>query len=291
MCEIIDTFPAFLKYWARVQGDSIGDKVERWAVEYLSPWPELRDAQIENYSSAGLDWRQIARDKVFPYLTERLPAMQEARRNLWASCAPVYARTRQLLAFEERTVFVIYVGIGCGAGWATTFCGSPAILFGLENIAECGWNGSEAIAGLIAHELAHLAHHHWRGQVGIPVGSGPWWQLYEEGFAQYCESLILHKDRWHRTCGGNTADWLDWCYSHQPWLAGEFLRRADAGEPVAAFFGSWFEIRGRSETGYFLGCAAITELTKRLDLKEIALLEDVEVHLRPLLEQMATSGA
>lgn len=288
-CEFVDTFSAFLTYWAKVQGKPLHDQVESWATEYMSLWPELLAKQIEDYSSQNLDWRQIAREKVFPYLNERLPAMRQAHQNLLELGGPLYSRAQQVLAFETKAVFVIYVGIGCGAGWATTFRGLPAILFGLENIAECGWSDSEAITGLVAHEIGHLVHHHWRRQHGKPIESGPWWQLYEEGFAQHCERLIMDSDTCHQA-GSDNDDWLDWCQSHKGWLAAEFISTVDAGKPVSAFFGSWLEICGKSETGYFLGREAINELRKRFDLKEIALLENVEVYLRPVLEQMIESG-
>jgi hypothetical protein len=290
MCELIDTFPAFLTYWTRVQGKPLDDQLERWAMEYLSSCPELLDKQIEDYSSQNLDWRQIAREKVFPYLTERLPAMQEAHQNLLALCQPIYARAQQVLPFDSKAIFVIYVGIGCGAGWATTFRGLPAILFGLENIAESGWSDPQAITGLVAHEIGHLVHHHWRAQYGKPLGSGPWWQLYEEGFAQYCENLILAPSTWHQATDDNDGNWLDWCQRHKGWLAAEFVRTVDAGKPVSPFFGSWLEICGKSETGYFLGYEVIKELEKHFHLNEIALLENPEVYVRSILEQIKEHG-
>ncbi len=288
-CEFVDTFPAFLTYWAKVQDKPLSDQIESWATEYMALWPELLDKQIEDYSAQNLNWREIACEKVFPYLDERLPAMHEAHQNLLELAEPLYSRAQQALAFESKAIFVIYVGIGCGAGWATTFRGSPAILFGLENIAECGWSDQEAITGLVAHEIGHLVHHHWRAQHRKAMESGPWWQLYEEGFAQYCEKLIVGSDTWHQA-NSDSDDWLEWCQSRKGWLAAEFTRTVDAGKPVSAFFGSWLEIRGKSETGYFLGCEAINELEKRFSLKEIALLENVEIHLRPVLEQMMENG-
>ena len=65
-CEVIDTFPAFLTYWAKAQGQPLDDQIEGWATEYLSPWPELLTMQVDDYTSQGVDWRQIAREKVFP---------------------------------------------------------------------------------------------------------------------------------------------------------------------------------------------------------------------------------
>lgn len=290
MCTLIDTFPAFLTYWAEAGHKSLDDQIEDWATGYMAQWPELLAKQIEDYATQGLDWRQIAREKVFPYLDERLAAMQEAHGNLLELCVPIYSRAQHALAFDACAVFVIYVGIGCGAGWVTPFAGSPAILFGLENIAECGWSAPETIAGLIAHETGHLVHHHWRAQERKSIGSGPWWQLYEEGFAQRCEALILGWDSWHQATQKDSDDWLDWCQRNKGWLAAEFLRAVETGGPVSQFFGSWFEICGKSQTGYFLGHEVIVELEKRLSLEEIALLDSAEAWARPVLKQMIECG-
>ncbi|MCD6518494.1 MAG: hypothetical protein J7M05_01020 [Anaerolineae bacterium] len=285
MYELLDTFPAFLTYWARARHLPLDEQISAWATEYLSAWPELLEKQIADYTSQGMDWREIARQRIFPYLEERLPAMQEARQNLLALCAPIYHRAREALGFTAKVTFVIHVGLGCGAGWATCFAGTPAILFGLENIAERGWHPPEALRGLIAHELGHLVHYHWRKAKGKPIGSGPWWQLYEEGFAQRCEMLILGEKAPHQQ--KSSLNWLAWCQSHRSWLAAEFLRAIDAGRSIRPFFGSWFEIAGHRETGYFLGQEVIRKLEQEYPLQEIALLERLEDHLRPILEEMA----
>ena len=65
-CEIVDTYSSFLAYWARVQGRPVEEQIEAWASEYMAPWPELLAKQIDDYASQGVDWRQIAREKVFP---------------------------------------------------------------------------------------------------------------------------------------------------------------------------------------------------------------------------------
>jgi hypothetical protein len=286
-CEIIDTLPAFRVYWDKVQHQCLDDQIDAWASEYMSQWPELLKKQLEDYTTQGLDWQQIAKEKVFPYFRTRLSAMKEAHSNLLGICAPIYLKAQHVLDFENDVIFVIYVGIGCGAGWATTFRGSPAILFGLENIAECGWSNAEAIIGLVAHEIGHLVHHNLRRAHGKSIGSGPWWQLYEEGFAQYCESVILDTQSWHQA---SESDWLEWCQSHKGWLAQEFLHRVDTAEPISAFFGSWVDIKGKSETGYFLGHVLVKYLQEGLGLKGVALLDDIESYLRPTLERMADVG-
>ncbi len=290
MFTLIDTFPVFLAYWAEAGRKSLDVQMDGWAAAYMSQWPELLAMQIEDYAAQNLDWRQVARTKVFPFLAARLPAMQAAHQNLLENCCRILDKTRQVLGFDEAVTFVIYVGIGLGAGWATTLGGSPAVLFGLEAIAECGWSDPTALAGLIAHELGHLVHYSWRTRHAKPIGSGPWWQLYEEGFAQTCESRILDTEVGHQSRSSQAGDWLAWCREHAAWLAAEFLRTVDAGSPVTAFFGSWYEISGRSETGYYLGREVIKQLEKRSALQEVALLEDIEAAARPILENMVKRG-
>jgi hypothetical protein len=235
---LIDTFPAFLAFWTRVSRKPLDDRIDLWASEYMSAWPELLAKQIEDYASQDLDWRQVARAKVFPHFARRLPAMQVAHQNLLKACESIHARAQKALGFDDPVTFVIYVGIGCGAGWETTFGDSPAVLFGLENIAECGWEDPESIQGLVAHELGHLVHYAWRLRGGKPTSSGPWWQLYEEGFAQECESRILATDGVHQAGSGREQDWLSWCRENRGWLAREFLRRVDTGQEIKDFFGS-----------------------------------------------------
>ena len=290
MYEIVDTFPAFLAYWERVQDAPLDARIETWAADYMSRWPELLEKQLDDYAAQGEDWRQIARERVFPFLGERLAAMREAHENLLQVCAPTYAAARRTLGFESDVAFAIYVGIGCGAGWATRFHGTLAVLFGLETVAECGWSGRRVISGLVAHEIGHLVHEHWRAQHGQVQGSGPWWQLYSEGFAQRCESLILERESWHMRGGNYGADWLDWCREHVGWLAAEFLRMVDAGQSVRPFFGSWFEVRGRRQCGYFLGRELVRQLEVSSSLREIALLDSRDARLRRELEKLAQTA-
>ncbi len=253
----------------------------------MSQWPELLEKQLDDYASQDEDWRQIARERVFPFLGDRLPTMKVAHKNLLEICEPTYSTAQEVLGFESDVIFVIYVGIGCGAGWVTRFHDSPAVLFGLENIAECGWSQPQAITGLVAHETGHLVHEHWRAQHRQAEGSGPWWQLYCEGFAQRCEHVILGRDTWHMRGGNYGDDWLDWCQKQESWLAAEFLRLMDEGESIRPFFGSWFEIRDRKQCGYFLGHELIRQLETSMSLREIALLDSKDARLRRELEKLA----
>ncbi len=258
-------------------------QVEHWA-SCMAGWPEVLALLTQDYTDQGLDWREIAERRVFPLLAQKLPQMKIAHRHLLELCDPVYAAARERLGFDREIVFFIYVGIGCGAGWATRYGEIPAVLLGLENIAGEGWSERETLAGLLAHEIGHLALYHWRTS---PPGSGPWWELYDEGFAMECERIITGRDGWHLT-ESEPAGWQDWCQENIALLAAEFLKRATTGGDIRPFFGSWFEFQGHRYCGYFLGHQLIRELMKSgKTLKEIAALDDIEGWLRPHLACIA----
>ncbi len=284
-CALIDTFPAFLSFWREAQGLPTEQRLERWANVYLAGWPKLLEKQQQAYADEGEDWRRVALERVAPFWAERLPVMREAHDHLLEVCQPVCARARDALGYERDLACVIYVGVGCGAGWATTFDGLPAVLLGLENIAEEGWQSAETLAGLLAHEIGHLWHAHLREQCALPEGAGPWWQLYSEGLAQRAEQLVMGSDRWHMQA--NATDWLSWCTAHRRWLASEFLRRVDARESVRDMFGSWYSIAGHKQCGYYLGRELIGLLEQHAALRDVALLEDIEGSGREALGQIA----
>lgn len=285
VCEIIDTFPSFLRLWDEIEHGSVDEQINGWLERYMTLYPELLQKQLDDYASLNEDWRVTASERIFPALPERLSALQTVHYNLLRICNNVYERAQDAINFNIDLVCVIYVGLGCGAGWATEYEGKPAILFGLENIGEEGWQEQDTLEGLMAHELGHLVHFEWRKQAEIDNEENHWWQLYTEGFAQRCESTILGKPSWHMQADSEMG-WREWCEQNVNWLAAEFLRRIDQGEDIRPFFGSWFDLRGQKQTGYFLGHELIVAMQKQISLHEIALLTDIEKYLRPLLTQM-----
>jgi hypothetical protein len=274
--QMLDTWDDFARFWTAARSLPLSEQIDLWRSDYMARYPELLRKQVQDYESLGVDWRQIAAEKVFPYLPQRLPLMQEARDNLPQVCGPIYQQAAQALGLDFETVFVIYVGIGCGAGWATQYEGVPACLFGLENIAEEEWHSRERLEGLIAHELGHLTHMAWRDEWAQFEENerDPMFLLYSEGFAGRCEEAILPDDLGHLD---KNAAWLSWCRANSAWLAAEFVRRVEAGESVRDFFGSWYEIQGHSQTGYYLGRELIRWLERDRTLRGIACLCPPEV--------------
>lgn len=253
----------------------------------MAPWPELLAKQQENYASEGVDWRRVARRHVFPHLEGRLGSMQGLHRDLLRSLPGSWARARQVLHVRFPVRFVIHVGIGCGA-WATTYEGRPACLFDLGNAAENHHEGDGWSRSVVAHEMAHLTHQAWRNE-RWEQRADPWWTLYEEGFATYCERQIEPELFPLRT---GRRDWLSWSEAMRPWLARKFLRDVTAHRSVRPFFGSWYNIRGQIETGYYLGAEMIRAWTQELPLRTVATLplSKIRSQARATLRQLAEKG-
>ena len=108
----------------------------------MSYYPELLEKQLDSYAEDGEDWRNVALSRVFPELEEQHPRMLEAPSNIQEELLTSILKSRLRFGFPEELIVIIYVGIGIGAGWATKYASKPAILLGLENIAECGWQSS-----------------------------------------------------------------------------------------------------------------------------------------------------
>jgi len=212
--------------------------------------------------------------------------MAVARGNLLSVIHGVFRDAQVNLGVDFPVVFVIYVGIAVGAGWATTFDNTPACLFGLENIAELNWTDEETLAALCAHELGHVAHDHWRAKAGLAGGEGPWWRLYQEGFAMRCEHLVKGRETWHEQAG--QEGWLAWCAANKARLARELLARLERDEDAREFFGSWYDVHGFKQCGYYLGHEVVKQLEQGMPLREIALLshQDAEFGMRDQLHRL-----
>lgn len=287
--KILDTFNDFVKYWTIASQKNTAQKLRLWQDVYMSKYPELLEKQIRNYEKEGFDWREIAVGKVFPRLNGYFPLMQEARENLLRICGSTYERTVRLLGINFPIFFVIYVGIGCGAGWATQYKAYPACLLGLEQIAKLGWHTKEKLKSLLAHEIGHLVHMTWRGGIekSETCEEDPLFILYSEGFAKRCEYFILGKEAWNEA---NNENWVTWCKEHKRRLAKEYLYRTDSKKPVNDFFGDWLNIQGKKQTGYFLGWNFVLWLEKNHDLRDIATFpfEKVKEKARRYLCHLAT---
>lgn len=292
-CAVIDTFPSFQSAWEDAGGGEPEERVAAWEHVYMSRYPDLLEKQVADVEGAlargrGEDgwktWRDVAAEMVFPFIDYRLSAMVEARDNLLSICERSWRRTCEVLEVDYDLKCVIHVGIGCGAGWATDFRGGSAILFGLEQIAGCGWSDADAIEGLVTHEMGHVVHSTLRKENGMPASSGPLSDLFSEGLAEHTSHVVSGRETWHMARGVNPDGWLQWCRENRAWLASEFLKRVDGGDTVEDFFGDWHDLGGWRLCGYWLGHEVIGEMAEATGLRELMLMDDVDKHIRAVLE-------
>ncbi|MGY0288125.1 MAG: hypothetical protein ACUX7D_05015 [Candidatus Methanodesulfokora washburnensis] len=271
---IIDTLNDFVHCWTLASPKAQKEKFQAW-MTYISSYPELLEKQIDNYKEMGLNWMEFA-ERVLFKVEDYIPLMKKARDNAFEICNNVYEQATRRIKLNLDVIFVLYVGIGCGAGWATLYKGHPACLIGLEKIAELGWWTKDKLEGLIAHELGHLAHMMWRNGFRSfeEEEKDPAFLLYSEGFAKRCEHLILGRETWNEA---DDENWVSWCRKHIKFLAKEYLSRIEKAAPVNDFFGDWLNIRGRRQTGYFLGRELILWLERSDSLESIAVLSPDEV--------------
>ncbi len=273
---LVDAADGFLRVLRSLPDPTPVEILAAWDRFYRQGFPDLHRKQIRDYTAAGEDWREVALSRVFPPLRDRLEMMEEARTRLARLWSEVTARARQTIGLEQDLLAIVHVGIGCGAGWATMYRGRPAVLFGLENIAELGWRTVERLEGLIAHELGHLAHAAWRGEPLEPVEEDPLGLLYAEGLAQRLEGVIVGRESWHLA---PDEGWLPWCRTHLQEIARAYRDRATRDETVNLFFGSWLSFQGIPFTGHFLGHTVIDALDQDRTLVELARLPLAEVRV------------
>lgn len=281
---IIDTFPAFRQRWSASSPSSVEQIESTWS-GYIHDYPTLWEKQLDCYKDEPSDWQSTARERVFPLLRGNFALIETAHRNLQQAIPEVLVLARQLLPLEADIVFLIYVGIGCGAGWATTYEDHPAVLLGLEKIAECRWQTVDLLRSLVSHEYGHLY------QSLVARNSGPakirqqLQMLFEEGFAQRVDHLLTGAEGWSLCRAINDNGWPQWCHSNRGRLAAKFLQLVEADQPVNSFFGDWLDVDGRKQVGYFLGHELITSLEANMKLEQIACMDQVEGNAIRFLER------
>lgn len=166
---------------------------------------------------------------------------------------------------------IFYLGLCNGAGWATTLDDKPVVLLGVEKIIELSWYDKTDLAGLLYHELGHIWHDQTRSGTCSRFKNDSLWQLYREGIAMYVEQLLLNDlNFYHQDNDG----WLLWCDSNKTELLNEFSTRIKNQKATIDFFGDWNNYKGKSDTGYFLGCELIKVLAEKYSMIELANIDE-----------------
>jgi len=158
--------------------------------------------------------------------------LENAHNSFVKATSELGERVKTVGGIDSSVDIVLYLGLCCGAGWATTLEGRHVVLIGIEKIVELGWYDLDKMSALIYHELGHIWHY-VIGGISDKDLTTPIMQMYSEGIAMHFQQLIIgDPECYHQDKDG----WLEWCYANKTDLNIEFLRRLEAGENVQDFF-------------------------------------------------------
>ena len=279
MIEIIDTFKHFKACFEGNLNKSVDEKIDLWENCYIRNYPELEIKCKSDYESNGYSWRDIACNMVFNKTKDNFGKMLEAYINIKDSIQGISIAVKQIFNIEPNIYIVLYCGLCNSAGWVDKYNGKRAILYGIDKIAELDWHNIEKIKPLIAHELCHVIHFEIRGEdklTGIDMNNyiNGIWKIYEEGFAQYYQHLLIGD-----IADSRGAEWLKSCIMNKSNLKTLYFEALyNKNEGTKHFFGDWFKVINISDTGYFLGAELIKELNEVYSIEKIAKLNfnDIE---------------
>ncbi len=286
-CDLLDLAKDLLPVIEASLDEPFETQLAHWQAFYALRAPSLPERLYADYADTDGGWLAVARDRVWPHLAERMNDMKTAAASVRTIYEDVYLLACERLSFDEPLTVISYVGLGNGAGWAATWEDRPAVLLGLENIAELHWRRPSSIRALLSHEIGHLFMTSVRKACDASsLPDDPLLHLYEEGFAQHSEHVISGGETWH--CASQPG-WLEWCFAHEAYLADKFLAAMGDRKDWQAFFGSWFDIDGWRQTGYFLGCRFVERLARTRTLRDIARLDAADIKSLELQHLTATA--
>lgn len=274
MVNIIDTFPYFRDVFKDKLNLPVDKKIELWEYSYIARFPELERKCKSDYEDSGYSWRNIAETMVFNKTKGDFGKMIEAHENLLQAFGDINKKVKNVFGIEPDINVVLYCGLLNSAGWVTNYDGKRAILHGIDKIAELNWYTMKKIKPLIAHELCHVVHFELRGEEGVEEYTERnnytrgIWRIYEEGFAQFYQQLLLGSD-----IDPRGYEWFEKCELNKDRLKKLYFEALyDEKKGTKEFYGDWFQVLGVSDAGYYLGAQLIKELSLDFSVKEIAML-------------------
>lgn len=261
--ELIDVFENFkLHYHHRLTAESL---LDGW-YHAMNVAPTLKELCIQDYHSMDQSWETIAKERVFSRTHQDYVKMTRVHQRL-KSLIPLMKLSFESFYDELNHIrIVLYHGLGNSAGWATHYHNVPAILLGIEKIAELDWISDEELKRLMAHEYVHLVHQHLRKDAWEFKSSyeEAVMRLYLEGLASYYEMILAEVPP-------RVTRWEQRCKTVEPILKANYMQvLAEEGKDFNAFYGDWHQVEGLSDTGYYLGKQLIAMLLEEETFQTIA---------------------
>jgi hypothetical protein len=70
-------------------------------------------------------------------------------------------------------------------------------------------------------------------------------------------------------------------------LAGAYLKAVEAGRPLQPFFGSWYDLQGYKQTGYYLGHEVVKLLVESGEIYQVGVQVDYQEVMQAVLLSFA----
>lgn len=206
------------------------------------------------------------------------PGLQEMERHFSAVTKGLEERVLSLFGRSMDVEIVLYLGLLNGAGWVTEVNGRQHVLLGAEKILELGWQGMDAMRGLVWHELGHVYQARW-GTLERETENKEEafvWQLFTEGVAMVFEQLLSGDDDYfHQDRDG----WKAWCDAHFEQSLADFA--ADLPHMTfqnQRFFGDWASYEGKGDVGYYLGAKFVRHLMQKTPFDRLITWDTQQVY-------------
>lgn len=230
--------------------------IEKWKSYMEAALPQAKGIclldMLDSISAAGLSWEEDYLPVLnlvihnFDKCKEITQSFYRVTKNLDGTIIAKFGKSLD-------TDIILYLGLCNGAGWVTTINGKTTVLLGIEKILELDWCGTDAMNGLILHELGHV----YQAQYGIlhrELGSMRdqfLWQLLTEGIAMVFEQEIVGDPEYYHQ---DTAGWKNWCSQNIRMIRDSFFHDLDTmTRDSQRYFGDWADFCGYGDVGYYLG--------------------------------------
>lgn len=250
---------------SKVYENGVFDKT-LWDSYADSAFPGLK-TKVEKDFSRITEYK----DKVYQILNDfqkNIKEAETAHQSFIKATENLSEKIKNKFNVDLDVTIILYLGLGNGAGWATTINNQKVILIGIEKVVELGWCNENDMQALIYHELGHIYHSLFeRKKLFSTKKKHSIRQLYREGIAMVFEQTLCDDaNRYHQNING----YLEWCRENEKLIKTEYLKRINNNENVQDFFGDWCIFMNHSDVGYYLGTEFIRFLMNDYSLPEIA---------------------
>ncbi len=241
-------------------------KWEEYIDTYVPGAKELCIADKDECLAAGYSWEQDYLP-VLNAVLQKPEQRDEVIRSFFSVTENLEQKILDKFGRTPEVDVILYLGLCNGAGWVTTINGKTVVLLGIEKIMELNWQDTDAMNGLILHELGHV----YQSQFGVlhreftQLEDHFLWQLFTEGIAMVFEQEIVgDPEYYHQDING----WKQWCDRNAERIRQSFFSDIrHMTKENQRYFGDWVSFEGYGDTGYYLGTRFVRFLleTNRFD--------------------------